>query len=182
MKGIVFTEFLEMVDDQFGLDVTETIISKADLPSGGVYTGIGTYSHAEMIALVKGLSAETHVKVQVLVQTFGAHMMSRFVDLFPDFFADVPDVLSFLENVDGYIHGEVRKLYPNATLPEIATRRLGDGQFELIYKSPRHLGDFAEGLIAGAIRHFGDQFTFQRTDLPHEGPRQCVKFMLTPRP
>ncbi|MBO6675936.1 MAG: heme NO-binding domain-containing protein [Rhizobiales bacterium] len=182
MKGIVFTEFLEMVDDSFGYETTEAIIKKADLPSGGVYTGIGTYSHSEMIALVKGLSAETHVKVQVLVQTFGEHMLGRFVDLFPDFFSTVPDVLSFLENVDGYIHGEVRKLYPNATLPEIATRRLDDGQFELIYKSPRHLGDFAEGLIAGAIRHFGEPFAVQRTDLPNEGQRQCVKFMLAPRP
>ncbi|MBT8311465.1 MAG: hypothetical protein HKP23_01335, partial [Flavobacteriaceae bacterium] len=38
MKGIVFTEFLEMVEDKFGLEVVDTIIEKAELPSEGVYT------------------------------------------------------------------------------------------------------------------------------------------------
>ena len=32
MKGIVFTEFLEMVEDQFGLETVDDIIEAADLP------------------------------------------------------------------------------------------------------------------------------------------------------
>ena len=40
MKGIVFTEFLEMVEDQ----------------SGGAYTSVGTYDHNEIFRLVNCLS------------------------------------------------------------------------------------------------------------------------------
>ena len=52
MKGIVFTEFLEMVEDRFSLDMVDDLIDDCDLPSGGVYTAVGTYSHEEIVALV----------------------------------------------------------------------------------------------------------------------------------
>ena len=43
MKGIVFTEFLEMVEDKFSFDVVDTIIEQSELESGGVYNaGVGT--------------------------------------------------------------------------------------------------------------------------------------------
>ena len=44
MKGIVFTEFLGMVDDTFGPVVTDSVVSDVDPPSGGVYMTLGTYS------------------------------------------------------------------------------------------------------------------------------------------
>jgi len=180
MKGIVFTEFLDMVDDKFGIEITEHIVEQANLSSGGVYTAVGTYDHAEIVALVKNLSSATNVAMDTLIHTFGRHLLDRFVNLFPDFFSNVPDVVSFLENVDGYIHGEVRKLYPDATLPKLTTKRLVDGRFELIYKSERMLGDLAEGLIDGAIAQFGDTHSCLREDLPPEGEMQCVMFTLTP--
>jgi len=43
MKGIIFTEFLEMVEDRFSPEIADRIIEAADLPSGGAYTAIGTY-------------------------------------------------------------------------------------------------------------------------------------------
>lgn len=45
MKGIIFTEFLDMVDEQFGFEVTEHIIEKAkhQLSTGGSYSAVGTY-------------------------------------------------------------------------------------------------------------------------------------------
>lgn len=180
MKGIVFTEFLDMVDEKFGFETTETIVGKADLPSGGAYTSVGTYSHGEMLSLVTELSRETKVDITALVKVFGEHLLARFRDMFPEFFDTVPDLFSFLENVDGYIHGEVRKLYPNATLPEIDTVRHDDGRFEMTYKSKRKMADLAEGLIGGAMTHFGGDYALTRTDMPEEDGKQCVVFALSP--
>ena len=45
MKGLVFTEFLELVDEQFSFETCEQIIEMSDLPSGGIYTSVGTTSH-----------------------------------------------------------------------------------------------------------------------------------------
>ena len=45
MKGIVFTEFFELVEDKFGLEVVQQIIDECKLESEGIYTSVGTYSH-----------------------------------------------------------------------------------------------------------------------------------------
>ena len=37
MKGIVFTEFTEMVEERFGLETLGHMIANADLPNGGAY-------------------------------------------------------------------------------------------------------------------------------------------------
>ena len=52
MKGLVFTEFLEMVESKFGLEVVDNIIEHSELPSGGVYTSVGTYDFNEMLSLI----------------------------------------------------------------------------------------------------------------------------------
>ncbi len=58
MKGIVFTEFLEMVEESFGFELADRIVVDSKLPSGAVYTAVGTYSHGEMLDLIHKLSEE----------------------------------------------------------------------------------------------------------------------------
>ena len=55
MKGIVFTEFLEMVEETFGLETVDTIIENSNLPSEGIYTSVGTYDFNEMVSLITAL-------------------------------------------------------------------------------------------------------------------------------
>ena len=52
VKGIIFTAFIEMVESTFYLEMADDIIVASDLPSGGRYSGVGTYDHAEIIQLV----------------------------------------------------------------------------------------------------------------------------------
>ena len=52
MKGLVFSQFTDMVEERFGPDLLERIISSCNLPSGGVYSSLGTYDFEEMAALV----------------------------------------------------------------------------------------------------------------------------------
>ena len=67
MKGIVFTEFLELVEDTFGLETVEEIIEKSNLPSKGAYTSIGTYAFSEMLSLLKHLSEKTNMAIDELL-------------------------------------------------------------------------------------------------------------------
>ncbi|MGH8626303.1 MAG: heme NO-binding domain-containing protein, partial [Gammaproteobacteria bacterium] len=103
MKGVVFTEFLEMVEDRFSPEVADRIIEASNLPSGGAYTAIGTYDHTEMTQLVTQLSAATGTAVPVLVHAFGQYLFGRFVALYPQFFEGVESAFPFLEKIDGYI-------------------------------------------------------------------------------
>ena len=52
MKGIVFTEFLEMVEQRFSPEIADRLIDESDLPSGGIYTAVGTYEHTEIVTYV----------------------------------------------------------------------------------------------------------------------------------
>ncbi len=178
MKGIVFTEFLEMVEATFGAEVVEQIIDASDLPSGGAYTAVGTYDHNELIRLVGQLSAVTGIAAPDLVRAFGKHLFGRFVTLYPGFFKGVGSAFAFLGRVDAYIHVEVRKLYPDAELPRFECNLLGPGRIELFYRSTRPFADLAEGLIMGCGEHFGERIELRREDHP-EGHEGAVRFLLT---
>jgi hypothetical protein len=56
MKGIIFTEFLEMVERDYGFEALNGIIDKSKLESNGIYSGVGTYDFKELGQLVKQLS------------------------------------------------------------------------------------------------------------------------------
>lgn len=180
MKGVVFTEFLEMVDDKFSPEVTERIIDNADLASNGAYTAVGTYDHTELVKLVVNLAAETGAEVPDLIRVFGEHFFGRLATLYPQFVDDEQDVFSFLESVENYIHIEVRKLYPDADLPSVKTERPGDGELILMYESKRCLADAAHGLILGCLDHFKvkDKVSIDRQD-ESEGKGSRVRFTLS---
>ncbi|MGB0522987.1 MAG: heme NO-binding domain-containing protein [Flammeovirgaceae bacterium] len=165
MKGIIFSEFLEMVEQQFGIDVLDHIIQHSDLPSGGSYTAVGTYHHSEMVALVISLSQKSGISVSELLKTYGAYQFKRFAILYPTFFDGVTSAFDFLEGLESYIHPEVRKLYPDAELPRFDTQRMDENTLQMTYKSERHLGDFAEGLIQGCLSHFQEQATISQEKL-----------------
>lgn len=154
MKGMVFTEFLEMVEDKFSADMVDDIIADSNLPNAGAYTAVGTYDHGELVQMVVALSKRTEIPAAALVQVFGEHLFGRFHVLYPSFFTGVTSALDFLEGIETVIHTEVRKLYPDAQLPQFECTRSQDG-LKMLYSSPRHFGDLAEGLIKGAVAHFG---------------------------
>lgn len=165
MKGIVFTEFLEMVEDKFGFDIADKIVSEAVLPSGGVYTAVGTYDHAEMVSLVVNLSRESQLPVSDLLKAFGEHLFGRFVSGYGHFFQGVMSAFDFMAKIEDYIHVEVRKLYPDAELPSFQIKRPDENTLIMVYSSERGLADFAEGLILGCIAHFQESIEIIRENL-----------------
>lgn len=72
MKGIVFTEFLEMVESAFSEAMVDRIIDKAKPASGGAYTSVGFYDHREIVALVMALSEASGTPVPDLIKAFDA--------------------------------------------------------------------------------------------------------------
>jgi len=176
MKGIVFTEFLEMVEGEYGYDMVDAIINKSDLPSGGVYTAVGTYAFSEMGMLLHNLSVDTELSMPQLLNTFGKYLFYTFVKNYPGFFEAAPDAFKFLESIEDYIHVEVKKLYPDAELPTFDTTRIDDNKLEMIYKSERRMADFAEGLIEKTLEHYGEVATIAKENITENGTE--VKFTI----
>ncbi len=154
MKGMVFTEFLEFVGEQFGDDMVDDIIEVSELPSGGAYTSVGTYSHGEMLALCGALAERTQRPVAELVRAFGDRLSDTFARDFPEFFRRAGNLFDFLESIEAHIHIEVQKLYPDAELPRFEVEERTAVRMVMLYSSPRKMGHLSEGLIIGSARHY----------------------------
>lgn len=179
MKGMVFTEMLDMVESTWSLDMVDAIIARANLPHGGAYTAVGTYPHEEIVALVVALSAETGIPVADLVRAFGKHLFERFAQLYTRFFEGITGSFQFLTGIEDVIHAEVRKLYPDAELPTFEVEKSGD-TLSLTYFSEHPFADLAEGLIAGCIAHFGEKIDLKREAVSGL-PGAQARFILTNR-
>jgi hypothetical protein len=177
MKGMVFTEFMDMVESTWSLDMVDRIIARSQVPSGGAYTAVGTYSHLEMLALVAALSAEVKTPADKLVRAFGRHLFTRFAQRYPRFFEGVGDSFQFLGGIESIIHAEVRKLYPDADLPNFEVER-PPGRLVLTYFSDHPFADLAHGLIEGCTKHFGEDIEVLREPM-HGLPGAQARFTLT---
>ena len=164
MKGIVFTELFEMVETIFSANMVDDVLDDCDLASGGAYTAVGTYDHTELLQIVSALSKRTDLPVKDLVHKYGHHLFFRFHDIMPAFFERPKSAFEFLESVHGYIHVEVKKLYPDAALPDFATHRPDDNTLVMTYTSRCPLSDFAEGLINGCIDFYEEDISLQSVD------------------
>lgn len=177
MKGIVFNEFLEMVEAKFGYVVLDNVIEKSNLTTKGVYSNVGTYDHNELVTMVVTLSNETKIDIPVLLKTYGEYLFTIFEQNYSIFFENVNHIFNFFENIDKIIHVEVRKLYPDAELPKFESNIIDDKNMTLVYKSNKGLFDFAEGLMIGASKHFNVNLKIEKELLNQDGTQ--VKFNIT---
>jgi hypothetical protein len=165
MKGIIFTEFQELIEEVYGEAFYDEMLSACELQSSGAYTSVGTYDHEELLQLVGWLSAKTNQPPSELVRFFGQRLFKRLLDTHPEFGAGVTSAIDFLASVETKIHVEVRKLYPEAGLPNFAFEQVAPDRWEMTYSSSRPFADLAEGLMLATIDHFGDSLKLKREDL-----------------
>ncbi len=164
MKGIVFTEFFQLVETLFGTDMVDDIIDDCELETDGAYTAVGTYNHVELLHLVGALSKHSNIPVKDLVYKYGHHLFSRFSELMPHFFEEPQSAFEFLESVHDTIHVEVKKLYPEANLPSFKTTREDDKTLIMVYESQCPFADFAHGLMAGCIDFYKEDIEIDSED------------------
>jgi len=174
MKGIVFAEFIELVEDKFGFEMADDIIEKSNLPSGGAYTSIGTYDHQEMLELVTHLSNETGISVEDLVKIFGEHLLVRFTEGYPQFFESVDNCFEFLDSIENKVHVEVKKLYPEAELPTFDAKIESTDKMTLTYTSKRPFSALAYGLIKGSASYYDEAIDISMNDQSTENLTQVI--------
>ena len=177
MKGMVFTEFLEFVERRFGEEMVDDVIETADVPNGGAYTAVGTYSHGEMVALVVALSEKTGAPAESLVREFGEALSDTFARDFPDFFRRAGNLFDFLASIEDHIHVEVRKLYADAELPTFTVESRTPARMVIVYRSPRKMGHLSEGLIIGSGRQYGVEVRVHSEHL-EAGDGMAVRFTI----
>jgi Haem-NO-binding len=179
MKGIVFTEFLEMAAQRFGDDMVDNIIMDSRLPHKGAYTSVGTYPHEEMVALVSAMSSRTGLDTDALLDGFGHHLFGRFYVHHPHFMDSTSDPLEFLMGIETIVHTDVRKLYPDAQLPGFDTHRISHNQIVMHYSSIHNFSSLAAGLLRGCAEHYRCNLKVERSEPRNISRGVAVDFTVT---
>ena len=167
MKGIIFTELLDLMTQELGLVETESLLSSCDLESQCAYTSVGNYPVEELLILTAKYADKTGEPVTSVMFKFAEFLFGKFETTFPQVFGQT-SLLDFLEKVESFVHPEVRKLYPDAELPSFNTIRNNDS-LVMRYKSKRCLSVFAQGLILAAIKRFDAEATLEIQDSDASG-------------
>lgn len=176
MKGVVFTEFIDMVEEKFGYETVDVLLRQEGLSSNGAYTAVGTYPHSELVKLVMALHEKTGIPVPALLKAFGNYLFQTFRKGYGAFFENANNAFNFLESIENYIHVEVLKLYPDAELPRFESKRIEGNTLQLDYFSDRRMADFAEGLIESTFEHFEEKVHIQKSNQDERGAH--VRFLL----
>jgi len=177
MKGIVFTEFLEMVEQKFGLETVDKIIENSKLESKGIYTSIGTYDFGEMSSLISNLSVETDIDIPILIHAYGLYFFDALAKGYPGVFKYYKTAFCLLAGIEKHIHVHVRKLYPDAELPYFIIHEESENKLILEYQSERAMYQFALGLMERTLEHYNEFANIEKEILKKDGTK--VLFTLT---
>lgn len=177
MKGIVFTTFNEMIEDEMGITVWEKLLQKVQPSSKGIYTSVKNYSDQELFDLIEALSGITKIPKTELIKYYGDYLFSVLIQKYPTFTDTISDYFEFLDSIENVIHVEVRKLYENPNLPTLLCKKVNDKELIMRYESPRQLCHLAEGLVQGAAKYYEEDFNFRHSKCVHQGDECCEFFI-----
>lgn len=168
MKGMIFTELVEFVEEKFGFDIADAMLEASLLENKGAYTQAANYPFEELVAIVTRLAEITGNPAGDLIEVYGRHLFGRIVGLYPPMIAHFSSSLPFIAKVDTFIHPEVKKLYPDADLPSFNVISLSDHELIIDYTSNKPLMPLARGLMLGAADHFGETIEIIEDDTIHD--------------
>jgi hypothetical protein len=183
VKGFLFTELLDFADRELGPDAVARLRTRDGERATERYHAAGNYEHTELLDLADQLAASAGTTRADLLRRFGRALFGHFAAMYPAFVAGTESALTFLANLEPYVHRELQELYVDAQFPVLECTWLDGGWLRMIYRSRRRLADLAEGLIEGCIAHFGEAIGVRREDLPAEdGQAVCFELMEASRP
>ncbi|MCP4955852.1 heme NO-binding domain-containing protein [Photobacterium aquimaris] len=175
MKGIIFTEFISIVEQNFGLDISQQMFDDAN--DSGIYTAVGSYDHRQLIKLIISLSNITGISPSQLQQTYGRLVFPSLLKALPIPNIEADDTLSFIRKVEQHIHLEVKKLYPDATPPKFIFNNQTQSTMTMDYHSSRCMGHVCMGLLEGCAHYFNQSLTIIMQ--PMNDSQNHVRFSLT---
>ncbi len=171
MKGIIFTEFLKMVEERYGLETVDSIISNSPLESKGIYTSVGTYNYSEMLSLLASLSTTTNTEINKLIYVYGIYFFSVIKNNYKDIIESYASSFDLISSIENHIHVHVRKIYPDAELPYFITREKNNSNLVIEYQSERAMHSFAQGLMEKTIEHYQEDIRLEKTMLVPDGSK-----------
>ena len=171
MKGIIFNLAERVIVDNYGEDIWDELLTRADLE--GSYTSLGAYPDRELCKIVQTASELLNKPANEMVRIMGRRMIPLLAAKYPEFFSSHTSTRSFLVTLNE-IHVEVTKLFPGSDVPQFAFDTSSPDVLTLIYRSRRQMCSFAIGLIEGASDHYQEQLNYEHVLCSGRGDPECV--------
>jgi hypothetical protein len=172
MKGIIFNLLQEVVAKEHGEATWDALIEGSGV--SGAYSSLGNYPDEELGRIVGTASKALQIPPQDIIRWFGRNAIPLLAVHYPQFFSPHTRTSDFLLTLNTIIHPEVRKLYPNADVPEFDFESPSDDVLHLGYRSHRKLCALAEGFVEGAAAHFGENVALEQTQCMNRGDERCL--------
>ena len=81
MKGAVFTEFIEFVEETYGFETADIMLEPED-GFDKIYTQGGNYPTEELIGLILSVNETMKVEVEEIVYQFGIYLFPKLETLY----------------------------------------------------------------------------------------------------
>jgi hypothetical protein len=187
MKGIIFTEFLDLVEERFGLEMVDKIICQSRLESEGIYTSIGTYSFYEFLQLLHNLSKNNSISIINLLRVYATQIFSAMDTIHPDMLKSYNDSIEMIAAMNQHIekifttkdasHEQLLKAKSFSPLPQFIVKEKTKNSLIINYKSQRRMEHFWLGLMHEMFQHFDETATIVLEKVKKDGSE--VKFTIT---
>lgn len=169
MHGLIFASLRDYSFRRLGEEKAES------LWAGTLYETTEAYGDGEFRDRLEDVGTTLGLSQDELQRDFGAFAAgTTFAALFPDYFADSGNTLTFLLGVEEKIHELVRATIPGAYPPNLHVRRLGRDGVLVSYTSQRQFCCLLEGLVRGTAAHYGEQYELEELQCMHRGDPGCV--------
>lgn len=167
MKGVIFNATQAAVIELFDEDTWDDLLDAAEVD--GVYSSVGTYEDADLLAIVAAAVSATGMSTEDVLIAVGRKALSYLADRVPSLLEDCTNAFDMLGMIHDVIHVEVKKLYDDAKPPEFTFVKLADNAVRMGYRSPRMLDALAEGLVYGVGDRFGEELQVTRQPATPDG-------------
>ena len=172
MHGIIFSELRKYGVARAGDKGWEAIVTKAGL-STNLYTPIGEYPDAEVVALITAASAVIGRPVNTILEDFGEFLAPSLVAMYVHLLKPSWKALDVIENTEETIHTVVRRKNKGAHPPLLKVTRISPEEAVLIYDSPRRMCAIAKGIGRGVGNHFQEKLLITEPRCMHNGATSC---------
>lgn len=139
MKGLLFTELLEMIEEEYGYNTANAVVLNAKLHSKGIYTSAKVYHRNEMAVLFEQLQRQTKLPFETLAKAFGRHLCKRVLISYPQ---QMP-----------YFYRIFSSITKKGSLALFENFKDDNRTLTVVYDPAQKLTCVTEGIVQGYLEH-----------------------------
>lgn len=172
MIGLMFNLLEDHAKEGLGLKSWYDALREATGGIETVFISPESYPDEEFARLVEAVAKRASLEPSDWLRGLGAFAFLRLAQRFPHTLKSHASARSFLRDFNGPLYDEVRRLHPDARLPEVGWEESGERMI-MTYRSPRRLCFFAEGMLDGLARWFSEPVERRQTACSLAGHPVC---------